>query len=250
MGRVATNLRRETRRRASLRVVALAAVGFLAILVVAAGPAYAVLCPTCGRDAEDTHRFCPHDGTKLPEPGCPECKRPVDPSWSYCPFDGRPLQARTPSAPASPAPATPPAAAAPAPGGSGEAAAGATGSTVPAGAPKLPPGSPLAVVDTLFEAIEAGSVETIRPLYLWPAFFPDVPLEELDAKVTAYITRLIDGVRPTIAGSTRGTPKLFLGSNEATVRVAVRSADTRQATEYIFTLVADSDGWKITSIRP
>src|SRR5437016_2363086 len=83
-----------------------AAVLAIAALVL---PALAQNCPKCGRDVGADYRFCPYDGSALPEPHCPKCDRALDREWSFCPFDGTPV-ATPHAAAAEPPVAKPPAA--------------------------------------------------------------------------------------------------------------------------------------------
>ncbi len=226
-----------------------------AVLSLAGDAAAQPGCPTCGRDVDPAFKFCPEDGTRLPLT-CADCGRAMDRAWSFCPFDGKPIQPAPAAAPGEATPgkaAAPPAGAPSTPGAPAPAAAPGTGTPPAAGTPPavaLPPGSPLAVVDAVFDGIQAGDVEGLRPLYLWPAFFPDAKLEELDGTVTKYLERLVERVRPTLDHTTRKPVNVQLGAREATIRVLVRNGSARQTTEYVFTLVADDEGWKVTSIRP
>jgi hypothetical protein len=54
-----------------------------------AGPRPGIPCPTCGRQIEAGMRFCPYDGTRLPQE-CPSCGQVVAAGMRFCPHCGTP----------------------------------------------------------------------------------------------------------------------------------------------------------------
>ncbi|NQT25305.1 zinc-ribbon domain-containing protein [candidate division KSB1 bacterium] len=47
-------------------------------------------CPSCQKQVESGHTFCPHCGTKL-QASCSSCKKPMEPGWQVCPYCGEKL---------------------------------------------------------------------------------------------------------------------------------------------------------------
>ncbi len=64
-------------------------------------------CPSCGREFEESYKFCPFDATGLGR-RCSKCGREWDIGYQYCPLDSTPLAAEQREAPAPPAPAPEP----------------------------------------------------------------------------------------------------------------------------------------------
>lgn len=230
-------------------------------------------CPECGRELADSFRFCPFDGTALPQNRtCTACARPMDAQWRFCPYDGTRLERtgeRT-------APVGPPAAGQPpsSPAPAGAVAPGAAGAAAvargPAGTAAAPAGNPLDTVEALLEAVREGEATRIRGLYDWERFFaeqderraaaagepaagPRTPAgpAELEARIAAYIQRLLERVRPTLAQTRHRVTDVKLDRSSARLRVEIRRRDTAELVQsYDFSLAHTPNGWRIVHIAP
>lgn len=237
-------------RRASWARAALCALA-LALGVALGAPAPAAperACGTCRKSAEPGWRFCPLDGTPLP---------PEAPAQAFAPTPPPPA----PEKPSAPAPAAAPSAKVPAPApppvslGADPAPTAPAATTAPALVGTGPGGRvrklPTEAVDDLLDAIVANDGAAIRRCYRWESFFAGAPGEELEAKVAAYVTRLVSRARPTIEGRERTTANIRLSASDAEITIGLRDPETREVgTTYVFSLTRADDGWKVVRIRP
>jgi hypothetical protein len=231
----------------------------LAAVLVLAAFAWAspATCPMCGREVGADYRFCPYDGAAIPEPHCPRCDRTLARDWSFCPWDGTPLGpgAAAPPAPPAAAPgATPPrpAPARPAPLVESVPRSG----PAPAERQRAPEGgdrrkNPYDVIEDLFRAIAAGDQATIRSVYDWNRFFPEETDATREERVASYVARLVERVKPTLAGCDRLPVEIKLGRTDAKIKVLLRKSDTHApVAEYEFALSNDGNGWAVVGIKP
>lgn len=228
------------------------------------------VCPRCEKPVPGDYRFCPYDGSEIPDPTCAKCERKMRRDWRFCPFDGTAIGPRLAAPGAAPAPA---AAAVPAPAAT---PAPAAVPAAPPAAPRAPlvetlprPGaapvetrlrepegerrskSPYDTVEDLFRAIAAGDEAWIRRLYAWPRFFPKASEGEMDAEIDGYVKRLVERVRPTLAGRERRLSHIALGRADATITVELRDIASRAVvSEYEFKLADEGKGWAIVAIKP
>lgn len=221
----------------------------IALLVM---PALAQNCPKCGRDVGADYRFCPYDGTALPEPHCPKCDRALDREWSFCPWDGTAVAkphaaAEAPVAkPPAPAPSTPLVETLPRSGPAPEQSAVHSGDSGDKRAT-----NPVDTIDALFRSIAASDEAGIRRLYSWSRFFPHATAAELEGQISSYVKRLVERVKPTLVGSERVPVDIKLGKADARIKVLVRkTSDHATVAEYDFTLVDEGKGWIIAGIKP
>ncbi|GIW72955.1 MAG: hypothetical protein KatS3mg102_2497 [Planctomycetota bacterium] len=115
-----------------------------------------------------------------------------------------------------------------------------------------------------------GEATRIRGLYDWERFFaeqderraaaagepaagPRTPAgpAELEARIAAYIQRLLERVRPTLAQTRHRVTDVKLDRSSARLRVEIRRRDTAELVQsYDFSLAHTPNGWRIVHIAP
>lgn len=59
--------------------------GFIVYLLVRPSRGSSLNCPSCDKELDGTHSFCPYCGHDISGDFCPECQYPIESGWEFCP---------------------------------------------------------------------------------------------------------------------------------------------------------------------